>query len=135
MIDARRFLVYQFREHIPCDLRRRTLPIAAGLPLQVAVAPGLGHPRGGQGGGSGVVVVMSLRHGLHAPPHGHHAGHLVLHDAPAVMVVAPAALAGPREGYFRGNLGCTVPEEVRHREQRAAGDSRGDFCHPRRRFF
>ncbi len=70
--------------------------------------------------------MMSLRHGLHAPPHGHQADHLVLHDAPTVTLVAAAALAGPREGYFRGNLGCKVPEEARHREQGAAGDSRGD---------
>jgi hypothetical protein len=32
--------VYQFREYIPCDLRRRTLPTTAGLLLQVAVRAG-----------------------------------------------------------------------------------------------
>lgn len=124
--DARLF-VHRSDAPLPRDFRRRASPIPAVIQLQVAVMPRLG--RNGGGGRRGVIVIVPLPHRFGGSSHRHQAGEAVSRAASARPIAA--APAGACEVELRGDLRGKVPEEVRHCEQRAAGDARGDFCHTR----
>ena len=122
--DAR-FFVHSTDASLPCNFGSRPSPVSAVVQFQVAVMSRLGRDRCGRG--RGVVVIMPLSYGFGDSSYRHQAGEAVSRAASARSVAATPA--GAREVELRGDLGGKVPEEVRHREQRAAGDARSDFCH------
>lgn len=125
--DAR-FFVHGTDASLPRDFGRRASPVSAVVQFQVAIVSRLGRDRCGRG--RGVIVIVPLPYGLGDSSYRHQASEAVSRAASARSVAATPA--GSREVELRGDLGGKVPEEVRHREQRAARDARSDFRHTER---